>query len=127
MKKLTYLSLLLSVFLASTGTTKAQDGKHSTTDILTIGKIEIIYPDDAKKGLKLTLSPNPTSEAVSIELPKKDSSGFDLKIVNASGQSLIAEKWNGIQVDVSSLPPGVYTVTLSKKDEIYTQKLVIVR
>jgi hypothetical protein len=75
----------------------------------------------------MKLSPNPANTLVNIQLPEQNTGGFALKVISVSGITMIEQVWNGQAVQIASLPPGMYTVTLTKKQKTYAQKLLVTR
>ncbi len=76
----------------------------------------------------LVLSPNPTKGSFTIRISNIEQQQFDLRINNVNGIVVKAKRAVsfGEQIDVASLPAGVYIVTVS--DHMggqYQEKLVI--
>ncbi|MCE6991762.1 T9SS type A sorting domain-containing protein [Dyadobacter sp. CY323] len=84
-----------------------------------------------KKVPELRISPNPASQEIDIRFPERndraEGESFDLEIYSKPGSRVLAKKWNGEKIDVSALPAGVYIITLKRKQEVYSQKLVVNR
>jgi Zn-dependent metalloprotease len=77
---------------------------------------------------QFSLSPNPTSGIVSLDLPNKFSNAiFDSEVYNALGQLVYSKKISGSsnQLEVADLPKGLYNVVVknaSNKEIIFSTK-----
>ena len=70
----------------------------------------------------LRVYPNPTNEVVNIE-----GAALEVKIYNALGQLVVSEKNNAqqlMQINVSQLETGIYTIVISTTDRVYEYKIV---
>ena len=69
--------------------------------------------------------PNPTKDKITIHLVD-DLLDAIISITNIQGQSLRQWKVNNTNdtVDLTGLPPGIYGLSLQKKDKLYTQKII---
>ncbi len=78
---------------------------------------------------QFTLSPNPTSDFVTIVLPRElDNVSFDAELHNSLGQLIYKKKvtQSERQLDIAHLPKGFYNVILrnpSDKKVVFTNKL----
>lgn len=76
----------------------------------------------------LVLSPNPAKSSFRIRVLNNDLQQFDLRINNANGVLVKAQKAvaNGEEIDIVALPAGVYIVSVSNQaGGQYQEKLVI--
>jgi hypothetical protein len=77
---------------------------------------------------KLFLCPNPTSGTFSIRVPE-GFNGESVRVVNLSGQ-VVYERFirqNEEHLSIDHIPAGYYLVTLSGRDGVLQEKLVVVR
>lgn len=75
-----------------------------------------------------TLSPNPTTDKLSIRLNNVESAAFAATITNTSGQIVDKFNWSGTiehQKDVSSLPNGLYFLSIQGETWRTMQKFVV--
>ena len=70
-----------------------------------------------------SLYPNPVTSVLNVEAPQvRDAI---LTVLNATGTIVMVVKLNErVQLDISSLPKGIYFVRVQTKDNISVQKLV---
>ena len=85
----------------------------------TNGVNNVLYNDPM-----VTVYPNPARKAVTITLPGKE--GGDVQIINAVGQLIVEKAFTGAstQVELSSIPSGVYIIRIKYNDYIITRKLL---
>jgi len=72
----------------------------------------------------ISLYPNPAKNNIAIELP--GSEGANVQIINAIGQVVLEKSFSGIktQMDISTLPAGMFIVRIAYNDCIFTRKLL---
>ena len=94
------------------------------------GKTTVMYYDSPVgineiKGSMVSLYPNPSSESLTIEISGQ-SLGYNLSIMNIEGQELIACPIiePKTQLDISTLPNGVYFVRLANDKSIKVVKII---
>ncbi|MCD6064343.1 MAG: hypothetical protein K0R82_2254 [Flavipsychrobacter sp.] len=89
------------------------------------GPITTSIPGTKNESVKITVTPNPFTDRFSIELPRE---AAQLAVVNMSGQQVYNADVSGktkTEVDLSSLPPGVYHYRVALTDHTTaTGKLV---
>ncbi|HNV99903.1 MAG TPA: MopE-related protein, partial [Chitinophagales bacterium] len=87
------------------------------------GTIDITTKDPSV----ITVYPNPADAQITIALQEGATQGI-LMLQNQIGQTLMLEAANGrsfIQLDVSALPAGIYTIQLQTGTAIGVQQIVI--
>jgi hypothetical protein len=96
---------------------------------VTANGIETVLP--AK--LSMSVFPNPAKNKVSVVIRSSEHSEYELSISNLLGNILISNQVqfaNGksvADIDVSSLPNGVYFVKIQKESSVFMSKLIIDR
>jgi len=99
-----------------------QDGRFSYSNLIIISN-----PRTLKKGV-LSVFPNPShQEMITISLQQSDEPGSIVRILDPTGQILIKKQFDhsGTNLDVSSLPSGVYLVCVTTDLESLVTKIVI--
>jgi PKD repeat protein len=78
-----------------------------------------------------SMFPNPTTGVVNILLKNHDHDFSEINLFNVTGQLVFYEQINkslvNMQIDLSDLPGGVYTVRFSSKNNIEEGKLILIR
>ena len=90
---------------------------------VTVMKYDSVYIGVGElQAQKVSLYPNPATDEITIETPNKSS----LSILNIEGQVLLMSQITEpkTQIDISSLPTGVYFVKLISEKGVQTGKLV---
>ncbi len=76
----------------------------------------------------LTIWPNPTNERVNISLPFISSEAIQVELIDATGRTVhvtpMASTANQLTLDVSMLPPGVWTLRIATMDWIRVGRFV---
>lgn len=91
------------------------------------GSVDVKEP---QKGADLiTVYPNPVDNEITILLPNRDPGNKELIISNGIGQTVIRKQLinpnaQRVQLDVNTLRPGYYTVTISSNTGISTSKFL---
>lgn len=68
--------------------------------------------------------PNPARELINIEVENGNSELF-FRIIDAIGRCCFTEVQRGMQIDISSLPPGIYSIVLcNDKNESFVKRFV---
>ena len=81
--------------------------------------------DNLRNSLNISFSPNPAAEKITIEIPGIRARG-QLSISNLNGQELITLQLiqPKTQIDISSLPDGVYFARLTSDKSVVTGKFI---
>jgi polyhydroxybutyrate depolymerase len=76
--------------------------------------------------LKLKISPNPTKNSITIELPSEISNEGTVRILDINGQLLFSKKVNSNlkELDLSVFPAGIYFLHFQNKDLLITERIV---
>jgi len=87
---------------------------------------------DAKKGIKMEVSPNPFAETVYLRFNSKEKGKAEILIVNIAGITILSRPspinigYNQIQIDgLASLPDGVYIVRLISNGVVIDNQKII--
>ena len=83
--------------------------------------------DELSQSNKLSIYPNPSSYQITIETPITPNKNTFLTIYNQCSQQLITRPITEpkTEIDISSLPAGIYIVKVQSKKEVITRKLVV--
>lgn len=79
---------------------------------------------------KISIFPNPASGNIKIELPVNESGKTTMNIFNNDGKLVlmydlfVSSTQSFFDMDISKLPPGMYNIRFTLKDELYTGKLL---
>ncbi|MBL4715150.1 MAG: PKD domain-containing protein, partial [Bacteroidia bacterium] len=109
-------------------TVTASNGcKNASSQSITLFAIGI---EDVHRVDKIQLYPNPSSGVVNLKLENKSTEKLRYTIYNSLGQKILIEEeisslGNIIQLDLSSLPEGIYYFKLEKNKELVIKKLAI--
>lgn len=76
--------------------------------------------DNTLKKADLTIYPNPVSTFISIDI--ENTAVNQIEIFNAQGEIAFWVTHNFSSIDLSTLPSGIYTLRVTTKEEIITQK-----
>ena len=82
---------------------------------------------EVEEAMQFTLSPNPASGTVTVEIDREGLQGTFLQIVNLKGH-IVAEsivKGPMFDLDISALPTGVYMVLLNTPEGVSVRRLVV--
>lgn len=85
---------------------------------------------DANTEGELNIFPNPANEAVALQIAPEFESNATVLLTNLSGQTVMTEtRWvsksaNIIKLDLSTIPIGLYFVTVKQGTQMWTKKLV---
>jgi hypothetical protein len=92
----------------------AEDGvnKKTYTIIYTQNTTSI----EARKNGLYTLYPNPAGNFIQIEYPFTKGSSIKINIYNLTGQLLLQQDFSGenVRIDIGSLSPGLYFISLQE-------------
>jgi len=112
-----------------TGDSQSNDGQvagnHGLDDMWTVKLSVSTGIADINSMLDFKIYPCPAQNDVYL---KSDSEISDIKLLNLNNQQIIVpviSNGSVIDLDVSSLPSGVYFVSLMQKDTIITKKILI--
>jgi Secretion system C-terminal sorting domain len=84
----------------------------------------VISPTADIQTLDFKIYPNPTNQVLNIEIPK-NTEGPSIEIFNAMG--IMVSKTKQLNVDVSTLPTGIYFVQIKTKDRVGVKRFVVNR
>ena len=119
----------ISVYAAINGFAPQQ--LATTIEGMTCGGGQSLMGNNANSTFKkqFSLSPNPTSEIVILNVPNElNNAIFDAEVYNTLGQLVYSKKISGFsnQLEVADLPKGLYNIVLkspSNKEIIFSTKL----
>lgn len=122
------------------GTLPSKGGANSsntirsfTSNVITCDPIDDcnILTDETGVGIKnikyglIQVYPNPATNLLNIELISQINSNANIVIFDLQGKEILNENLNRtMQVDVSTLPAGLFLVKVVNGNNIYTQKLI---
>ena len=93
------------------------DNENTTTGVST--------PD---LGNFLTIWPNPASDRINITVPFFSTEGTQVELIDATGRTVqaspIASTVDQFTLDISMLPPGVWTLRIANADWIHVGRFV---
>ena len=99
----------------------------TSTACMTVGTEELIFVNS------LNIYPNPASHTVSIEFELAEADAGTIGVYNTLGQSMLAEKQcrmntgnNKHSLDISSLPRGLYFVTIKIGNNTITRRVSVI-
>ena len=74
----------------------------------------------------IKIYPNPANERVTVNLPSYMNEDVDIKIFNTLGLTVLSQRFSGdkVDIDIHSLPAGIYVVRCVKNDKIITKRFV---
>jgi aminopeptidase YwaD len=93
-------------------------------------KDNVLYGEKEVDNTVLTIKifPNPSHDEINIELQGCFNRYIDFSLYNSFGKNIYSNKANNatlINIDVSSLPKGVYILLCQIEHNIITEKIVI--
>jgi PKD repeat protein len=100
-------------------------GSDTETGTVTITGI---YINSVENNLKFVVAPNPSEGVFTVTLAGTDGKPTTMRIYDLSGKSVFEETFTGSverQMDLSSLPKGIYTLHLNSEKSGGVQRLVI--
>jgi hypothetical protein len=100
------------------------DGANS--EKATVMKYDSVYVGiNEQQEKKLLLYPNPATDEISVDISEK-AYGSNLAIINIEGQQLITRQITEpkTQIDISTLPSGVYIVRLTGERTVTVGKII---
>jgi Secretion system C-terminal sorting domain len=86
--------------------------------------IPTLTPTAELQTLDFKIYPNPTNQVLNIEIPE-NTEGVSIEIINAMG--IVMSKTIQLNVDVSTLPTGIYFVQIKTKDRVGVKRFVVNR
>jgi len=84
--------------------------------------LTIVGVDENSKPIKWSLYPNPTSQMLNIKGLEKDIKS--IQIINLNGQVVKELEWSN-QININSLPNGIYIARLINDNHVEQQKFVV--
>ncbi len=81
-------------------------------------------PVDDRREEKFKLYPNPGKEKIRLEYPEGKQGSAS--VFNLSGQIMLQKEWAGnrVEIDISTLPTGIYLLQVSTLDTTVLHKLI---
>ncbi len=81
----------------------------------------------AQAGVAFSLYPNPATDVLNIIFDSEENTGRQVQILSVIGQKVFEKSADGnvLKVDVEAFTPGIYFVTVSSKNRVSTQRVVI--
>ena len=79
----------------------------------------------------LSVYPNPATRQTTVTFESKDAGRYELRLIDVFGRVVMKESAesvageNNVQVDLSNVPGGLYTVALTAKDRVSNKKIVV--
>ena len=100
--------------------------------ILDIKEEDIVpLPTTEKERLPFTISPNPTTQKITIDIPEQlPVNRAELKLYNTLGHCVFEKQivqFGTVEIDVAGWPSGVYVATLEAGGQVWTEKVVVRR
>ena len=83
---------------------------------------------DIFAGNPFSIAPNPNSGVFDINILKSDISDFSLEIYNSIGDVVVSERLSDqrtIRINMSNHPSGVYFIKIITRDNVYSEKFMI--
>ena len=124
---------LLSLTGCPNGVTElcyAMDSIPSNQDHYVVSTTTSVHQVVGNEALKLSVSPNPFSSILSLNIMTQFSGIHDIRLMDASGRIVfqtnkdLPEGEQGIQLDLESLYSGIYFLQLNNQNTSVTQKIV---
>jgi hypothetical protein len=84
--------------------------------------IPTLTPITELQSLDFKIYPNPTNQVLNIEIPQ-NTEGPSIEIYNAMGKVVLKTKQ--LNIDVSTLPTGIYFVQIKTKDRVGVKRFVV--
>ena len=122
----------LQVTIEDTTTLLNVDGHdvlHLDTILWNIDSSSLSIDDISTENLKIELFPNPTQDILFIDIIKEVNKDYDIIISDVSGKQLISKSINYLdlrpQVELKSLPSGVYFIKFKFENGLNISKKII--
>jgi hypothetical protein len=106
-----YFYIALSVFLLSSMSVKAQDSK-----------VQVRNQETSIEGLNFY--PNPVSNG-KIYITSKLSLDKEITIFDVLGKKVLQTTISSRELNITSIPPGVYIIKITEGDTTATRKLIV--
>ncbi len=87
--------------------------------------------ENVANNTSMKIAPNPSKDVIDLMLDLKVAANYSLEISNLVGRSVYAEDLllekglNSKRIDLNSLDPGVYLISVKSNDTAITQKLIV--
>ncbi|HEY1040909.1 MAG TPA: T9SS type A sorting domain-containing protein [Bacteroidia bacterium] len=91
-----------------------------------------IYASTKEYDNKFSIYPNPAKDNLYIKLELNEISDIQIDLMSALGQSIQTAQVKNVTgkvehpIDISSLKPGIYFISVTNKSKKYTQRLIVV-
>ncbi len=102
-------------------------GCNTVSTVTTITDVGI---EELNENLAVNIYPNPASENITIDLYSVKPENYKLQLMNVSGQVVYVENLNLTasatkkQIDLSTLPQGIYLIQLSNNQNVYSKRII---
>jgi hypothetical protein len=114
--------------LNNSGETVVSFAEKSSTMMNQEGIVINQFKEMAKKGLNIVISPNPTTSNINVEIPLFGKENVNVEIINSFGSTVLklndVKNDNTINIDVSSLTNGVYTLRCTSGKQFKSARFV---
>jgi len=110
--------LLLSIFFVFILSFSFAGASHPVSD----------WDREIALGVSVSIYPNPSSGLAYLEIETEENKSYKVKVVNLIGQEIIAQEVESnqkFQMDLRSVPAGVYFVQIERGEEKVTKRLII--
>lgn len=105
------------------------DFLHFDTVLWNIDSSALSIDDITSENLKIELFPNPTQDVLYFEITKDINEDYNITISDVSGKQLLTKSMSYLnlrpQVELKSLPPGVYVVNFKFENGLNVSKKII--
>lgn len=89
--------------------------------------VELVTGINELVSASITLSPNPATEVIRLDMPQADGGRFDYTIIDATGRFVRSGTWVGSSLSVSDLPSGTYLLRLASSEVLSQARFVVQR
>ncbi len=89
--------------------------------------LEPLSNDNLQNDVQFSIFPNPCKDFCSIQIATIPTTPIEVSIYDSKGQQVAEEQLmsNQLELPVQNLNPGIYFVSLKAKNQLFTQKIVV--